>query len=156
MLEDKLIIEKKKVQIIEYDNSIITIYPHTKKLINVTNLKNLGNLYEIEDFVKKVFKVKPKSIRIDSIMLSRKIKNKRFSLGKVLKTLEKYKDIYTRNYEPELFHAPWFKSNGHGSFNLFSTGSCTVMGVKSINDIKLIEKILDEAFCKEHEIINQS
>ena len=89
LLEDKLIIEKKKVQIIEYDNSIITIYPHTKKLINVTNLKNLGNLYEIEDFVKKVFKVKPKSIRIDSIMLSRKIKNKRFSLGKVLKTLEK-------------------------------------------------------------------
>ena len=144
-------IKTNKSQINEYKNAIITIYPHSKKLINVTNLKTIEELYRIEKFVKNFYKVIPKAVRIDSIMLSRQVKDKQFSHEKILETLEKYKNIYKRDYEPELFHAPWFKSSGkHGSFNLFTTGSCTVMGAKSIEDIKLIEKILDEAFCDEH------
>ena len=95
-----------------------------------------------------MFNVKVKKLKIDAIMLSRRVMNKRFSLKKMLKTLEKYKDLFKCDYHPELFHSPWFKSRDgkHGSFNVFTTGSSTVMGVKCVEDIKLIEKILDETF----------
>ena len=139
--------------IFRHDNAVITIYPANKKLINVTKIKTLDELYSIESDIEKMYKVKIKQTRIDAIMLSRKVKNKRFSEQKYLKTLKKYQHIYKMDYNHESFHSPWFKSNdGRGSFNLFSTGSCTAMGIKSVNDIMLIEKILNEAFCETNEI----
>lgn len=139
--------------IYEGNNGIMTIYDSDKRLINITGIKTLNHLYTMESNIQKVFNVKIKKTKIDAIMLSRRVRNKRFSERKYLKVIEKYEHIFKRDYNHEMFHSPWFKSNGRrGSFNVFSTGSCTVMGVKSVSDIKLIEEILDEAFCEENEI----
>ena len=141
-------------KIFNHKGAVITIYPNNKSLINVTKLKTIEELYNIEREIEALYNVRIKESRIDAIMLSRKVKNKRYSEKKYLETLANYKHLYKLDYNHESFHAPWLKSlkPGGGSFNIFSTGSCTVLGVKSIKYIALIEKILNEVFCTENEI----
>ena len=126
-------------KIIKHNNAVITFYPSNKRIINVTKLKTLNELYQIQNEIQSLFNVKVKKLKIDAIMLSRRVMNKRFSLKKMLKTLEKYKDLFKCDYHPELFHSPWFKSRDgkHGSFNVFTTGSSTVMGVKCVEPPKI-------------------
>ena len=136
-------------KISQHGNSIFTIYPNSKRLINVTNLKHIQELENITNVIEYQFSVKVEKMRIDSIMLSRKVKNKMFSFSKTLKIITG-KDFKFDN-DCELFHAPWIKSK-YGSFNLFACGSVTVMGVRSIDDLKKIEAFLDKVYCIENEI----
>ena len=136
--------------------AILTIYPTSKRLINVTNIKHLKHLYQLKSVIQKMYDVTIKKTRIDAIMLSRQVKGRRFSEKKYLEIFKKpeFSEVYKMDYNPERFHAPQFHSrvDGGGFFNIFSTGSCTVMGVKEVMYVKLIEQMLDKAFCKKHEI----
>ena len=140
--------------------AILTIYHTSKRLINVTNIKDLEHLYQLKRDIQEMYDVKIEQTRIDSVMLSRKVKgDRRFSEKKYLPIFNqpKYSKVYKMDYNPESFHAPTFRSikKGGGFFNIFSNGSCTVMGVKDVEYIMLIEEMLDKAFCKKHEIIKE-
>ena len=143
-------------RIVKHGNAVLTFYPSSKRLINVTKLERLEQLYKIKSEVESLYNVKVEKLRVDAIMLSRKVENRRFSEKKILKTMEKYHHLFRRDYEQELFHSPWFKSTSgrNGSFNIFTNGSATIMGAKSVEDIKVIEEMLDEVFCKDNEINN--
>ena len=137
--------------------AILTIYPTSKRLINVTNIKHLDHLYQLGSDIQEMYDVTIQETRIDAIMASRKVtEDRRFSEKKYLEIFKKpkYSKVYRMDYNPESFHAPTFHAlkKGGGFFNIFSNGSCTVMGVKDVERIKLIEEMLDEAFCKKHEI----
>lgn len=143
----KLIVGKLK------NNSVVTIYPNNKRLINVTGIRKGADILLLKDKIESQFNVKIKSFRIDSMMLSRKIENTRFSLRKVMQCLESHKNykFFKLDYNPESFHSPWYKSGGdYGSFNIFSTGSVTAMGVKTIEGIQKINEMLTDAFCEEN------
>ena len=141
---------------LETTGAILTIYHTSKRLINVTNIKDLTHLYQLKSVIQQMYDVTIKETRIDAIMLSRQVKGRRFSEKKYLEIFKKpkYSKVYKMHYNPERFHAPQFHSrvDGGGFFNIFSTGSCTVMGVKKVMYVQLIEQMLDKAFCKKHEI----
>lgn len=141
---------------LETTGAILTIYHTSKRLINVTNIKHLRHLYQLASDIQEMYDVTIKETRIDAIMLSRKVVGRRFSEKKYLEIFKKpeYSEVYKMDYNPERFHAPQFHSRvyGGGFFNIFSTGSCTVMGVKKLMYVQLIEQMLDKAFCKKHEI----
>ena len=136
-------------RITEYENMIFTIYPHSRKLINVTNLKSIKQLEDIKKVISSQFNVRVDIVRIDSMMLSRKVENRLFSFKETLKSITN-QDFKTDN-DQELFHAPWVKSK-YGSFNLFSNGSVTCMGVKSLEGLLKIESFLNMIYCEENEI----
>ena len=136
-------------QISEYQDYVFTIYPYSKRLINVTKLKSVDQLKNISNVIKVRYNVSVVKVKIDSIMLSRKVKGKMFSFQKTLLRISN-QDFKIDN-DRELFHAPWVKSK-YGSFNLFSCGSVTCMGVKCLEDIKMIEIFLDKIYCKENVI----
>ena len=71
-------------------------------------------------------------------------------MNKILKFIQNNHDLKI-NFNVESFHAPWVKTQ-FGAFNLFVSGSSTVMGCKSILDIERIETILNKIYCKENEI----
>ena len=147
-----------KENIFTYRNIIVTIYKHTPTLVNVTKVRNYEELLKISFKIQKKFQTRIQKIRIDSIMMSRRVFGKRYAEKKYLNVLKKYRHIYRHEFFPELFHGSWFKAvqdRRAGSFNIFSTGSCCVMGVKAKKYIILIKKILAEAFCPENEIITR-
>ena len=134
------------------NSCIVTIYKNSRNLVNVTKLKSFSELYKICEILEKKFRAIIKTIRIDSIMLSRKCSNKRFSLKKMLEVCKRFQNELRLNFNVELFHAPWISSQ-FGSFNLFTTGSVTVLGVKKVEHISIIQNFLDKVYSFENEII---
>ena len=101
----------------KHDNLILTVYPNKRNLVNVTKIKTVDQLMKIGDIIANKFNNQCKHVRIDSIMLSRKVKDRLFSLKKMLKTCSEDRD-FKLDFNVESFHAPWIKSR-FGSFNLF-------------------------------------
>ena len=56
----KLIVGKLK------NNSVVTIYPNNKRLINVTGIRKGADILLLKDKIESQFNVKIKSFRIDS------------------------------------------------------------------------------------------
>ena len=54
-------------------NFVITIYPNSRRLINITKLKSVKDIYTISKLIVERFNVKIDKVRIDSIFLGRKI-----------------------------------------------------------------------------------
>lgn len=133
-------------------NFVITIYPNSRRLINITKLKSVKDIYTISKLIVERFNVKIDKVRIDSIFLGRKIIGRKFSTEKMIQSCKNHGNgIFKLNFDVELFHAPFIRSK-FGSFNMFGSGSVTCMGVRSVNDIKQIESFLSIVYCKENEI----
>ena len=133
-----------------HENFVLTIYPNKRDLVNVTKLGNIDQLFKIQDIITSKFGIKCRNVKIDAMMLTRKVRNRQFSMNKILDFL-KHQNDFELSFNSELFHAPSVKSK-FGTFNLFASGSCTVMGAKTLEDIDSIEVFLNQIYCKENEI----
>ena len=81
--------------IFEIDKAIVTIYENTRHLINVTKLKGKQEIHDITLLISEYFNFESDNIecvRIDSIMLSRKVKDRKFSMKRMLKVCHIFKD----------------------------------------------------------------
>ena len=137
-------------QIIRLKNLyVFTVYKYSRNFINVTGLKSKIEITNIHHIIDKVFNASIKEIRIENMTFSRKVRNMSFSSEKILKLICS-QDLKVFKFDKTLegFHAPWIRSK-YGSFNLFATGSVTVVGVSCFKNIKIIEKYLDHIYCPE-------
>ena len=151
ILEQDLDLDTSFSSISKYDNLILTVYPNKRNLVNVTKIQSIDQLMKLDKIISSKFNNQCKKVRIDSIMLSRKVKNRQFSLKKMLETCRQHQADFKLDFNVESFHAPWIKSN-FGSFNLFISGSSTVMGCRKLSDIDKIQEFLAKVYCKENEI----
>lgn len=137
---------KKKVK----NNFItITIYQTNKKnLINVTGVKHIDQIEDIQKRLEKIFNLKIEKYQIDNMFLSRKA-NLNFDIGKLIQQSKKVLgNDYHVHYDILLFRGIYLepKKNPKPSFIIFRTGSSTVMSVKTLQEIKECDEILEKIF----------
>ena len=141
---------KNQHQIITLENfAVFTVYKYSRHFINVTGLKSQLALDNLPNVVLNIFKANVIQIQIENMTFSRKVKNMTFSSNKMLKLISKQDSkIFHFDNTLENFHAPWIHSK-YGSFNLFTTGSVTLVGLKTLDNLKKIEDYLDCIYCPE-------
>ena len=71
-------------------NFVITIYPNSRRLINITKLKSVKDIYTISKLIVERFNVKIDKVRIDSIFLGRKIIGRKFSTEKMIQSCKNH------------------------------------------------------------------
>ena len=132
----------------------ITVYKHSKSLLNVTGIKDQDHLKETQKFVQAYYLSVNNSVlvgvRIDNIMFSRKMFNN-YDMTSILNFCRKsFSHSHYIEYDDErltskgIFLKPRIKPNC--SFILYRTGSTTILGGKQISDIHQCQLIIDRIY----------
>ena len=137
----------------------ITVYPHNKRLLNITGIKDLDHYNQARRFAQKYYSIMNNSVvireRIDNIMFTRKMFNNYDMSSMVNVCVKLFSHTHHVQYDDErttskgIFLKPKIKPNC-GSFNLYRTGSVTIMGAKQMSDIYQCQLMLDKIYqnCK--------
>ena len=142
MISNKTICERKLLMsekyIIPFGNVKITIYWHSPLLINVTGSKSMQDVKCTKKFIETAFNVQCKNLNIDNIFYSYK-DHKNINMSALYYHVsDKFKEKFVIDYNVELFPGLYMKTKckGEPTLILFHTGSYTIMGCKSINQVK--------------------
>ena len=141
MISNKTICERKLLMsekyIIPFGNVKITIYWHSPLLINVTGSKSMQDVKCTKKFIETAFNVQCKNLNIDNIFYSYK-DHKNINMSALYYHVsDKFKEKFVIDYNVELFPGLYMKTKckGEPTLILFHTGSYTIMGCKSINQV---------------------
>ena len=112
------------------NNVVYTIYPHVKKLVNVTGLKSFEQLEIAKKIVESKLKQKVVKVRIDNTFFSKK-NYKNVDMVKVYKFMQN-NPLFHVDYNIELFAGMYLKpkTSEYPTILFFRTGSYTIMGAK--------------------------
>ena len=142
MISNKSICEHKlmktEIYTIPFGNVKITIYWHSPLLLNVTGSKSMQEVNRTQKFIEAAFNVKCKNLKIDNIFYSYKDYKNIDMSALYYHTRDKFKEKFVIDYNVELFPGLYMKTKfkGEPTLILFRTGSYTIMGCKSINQVK--------------------
>ena len=116
--------------IFKQNNVVYTIYPHVKKLVNVTGLKSFEQLEIAKKIVESKLKQKVVKVRIDNTFFSKK-NYKNVDLVKLYKFMQN-NPLFHVDYNIELFAGMYLKpkTSEYPTILFFRTGSYTIMGAK--------------------------
>lgn len=131
-----------------YDSFKISIFKscisHINTKVNATGIRNIKEISVVKEIIEDIFDCYVYSQKIDSIFLSQK-KELLFNIEDILEKCKIFDKFYQIYYSPEefcgIYLSPMVKPNN--SFNLFVTGSATIMGAQSYSDINRAEIMLD-------------
>ncbi len=112
-----------------------TIYKHKLDRIHITGVKSKVMLQYYRYIMECKYKVKVLEVRIDNMFYSKKDK-RNIDLYKLYYYMRK-SDMYFVNYNPELFCGMFLEpyNKKKSTIILFTTGSYTFLGAKSMDDI---------------------
>ena len=142
MISNKSICEHKLMKtekyIIPFENVKITVYYHSPLLINVTGSKSMQEVKRTQKFIEIAFNVQCKNLKIDNIFYSYKDHKNIDMSALYYHVRDKFKEKFVIDYNVELFPGLYMKTKckGEPTILLFRTGSYTIMGCKSINQVK--------------------
>lgn len=126
----------------------LIVYGHSPLLINITGLKSMKEVETTRKYIEVVYNVKCSDLRVDNIFYSHKD-----CLNIDMRALyyylsEHYKDTHLIDYNIELFPGIYMKSKikGFPTIILFRTGSYTILGSKSIDEVSKYKKIIHELY----------
>ena len=142
MISNKSICEHKLMKTekytIPFGNVKITIYGHSPLLLNVTGSKSMQEVNRTQKFVETAFNVHCKNLKIDNIFYSYKDYKNIDMSALYYHVRDKFKEKFVIDYNVELFPGLYMKTKfkGEPTLILFRTGSYTIMGCKSINQVK--------------------
>ena len=137
-----------KKDIFKIDNATFTIYKHTPTLVNVTGIRSLDELKKCIKIIEKKYNQSTIKVRIDNTFFSKKnLKN--IDLERVYTHMKKFRG-YNVNFNRELFPGMYMipKPRTYPTILLFTTGSYTLMGGKSLDAIfeseKFVKSLIDK------------
>ena len=143
--------EKSNRKIIFKERSwTITIYCHTPTMINVTGLKQKGDIEKVKNAMEKRYMKKCLKYQINSIMLSHK-DCKRIDMNEVIRNVKLLSNMFYIDFVPELFTGMYLKplDRSFPTVNIFYTGSFQLLGAKSFEKIDttvhLVQKIIKKS-----------
>ena len=142
MISNKSICEHKLMKTdkytIPFGNVKITIYGHSPLLLNVTGSKSMQEVNRTQKFIETAFNVQCKNLKIDNIFFSYKDYKNIDMTELYYHVRDKFKEKFVIDYNVELFPGLYMKTKckGEPTLILFRTGSYTIMGCKSINQVK--------------------
>ena len=142
MISNKTICERKLMTsekyIIPFGNVKITIYWHSPMLLNVTGSKSMQEVKRTQNFIETAFNVQCKNLKIDNIFYSYKDHKNIDMSALYYHVRDEFKERFVIDYNVELFPGLYMKTKfkGEPTIILFRTGSYTIMGCKSINQVK--------------------
>ena len=131
-------LKKNEKYIIPFGKVKITVYGHSPLLINVTGCKSMQEVKRCQNCIEIAYNVQCTNLKIDNIFYSYKdFKNIDMS-ALYYHVREKVKEKFVIDYNVELFPGLYMKTKckGEPTLILFRTGSYTIMGCKSINQVK--------------------
>ena len=131
-------LKKNEKYIIPFGNVKITVYYHSPLLINVTGCKSMQEVKRTKNFIETAFNVQCKNLKIDNIFYSYKDYKNIDMSALYYHVSDKFKEKFVIDYNVELFPGLYMKTKCKGvpTLILFHTGSYTIMGCKSINQVK--------------------
>ena len=141
MISNKSICEHKLMKTekctIPFGSVKITIYWHSPLLLNITGSKSMEEVKRIQNFIETAFNVQCKNLKIDNIFYSYKDYKNIDMSALYYHTRDKFKEKFVIDYNVELFPGLYMKTKfkGEPTLILFRTGSYTIMGCKSINQV---------------------
>lgn len=131
----------------------IRIYKHSPHLINVTGIKKIDEVDQIKDELEEKFSIKIEKTRIDNLMASRRVKFI-FDFEKIIQSMKKndldkvfYVSYDQETYAQRIFLKP--REKPCPSIQLLYTGSVTVMGCKSFEDLNFCQRVIDLLYTSE-------
>ena len=142
MISNKSICENKLMkaerQTIPFGNVKITIYWHSPLLLNVTGSKSMQEVKRIQNFIETAFNVQCKNLKIDNVFYSYKDYKNIDMSALYYHVSDNFTEKFVIDYNVELFPGIYMKTKckGEPTLILFRTGSYTIMGCKSINQVK--------------------
>ena len=142
MISNKTICERKLMvsekYIIPFGNVKITVYWHSPLLINVTGSKSMQEVKHIQSRIETAFNVHCKNLKVDNIFYSHKDYINIDMSALYYYAREKFKEKFVIDYNIELFPGLYMKSRCKTvpTLILFRTGSYTIIGCKSIDQVK--------------------
>ena len=131
-------LKKNEKYIIPFGKVKITVYGHSPLLINVTGCKSMQEVKRCQNCIEIAYNVQCTNLKIDNIFYSYKdFKNIDMS-ALYYHVRDKVKEKFMIDYNVELFPGLYMKTKckGEPTLILFRTGSYTIMGCKSINQVK--------------------
>ena len=131
-------LKKNEKYIIPFGNVKITVYYHSPLLINVTGSKSMQEVKRTQKFIEIAFNVQCKNLKIDNIFYSYKDHKNIDMSALYYQVRDEFKERFAIDYNIELFPGLYMKTKckGEPTILLFRTGSYTIMGCKSINQVK--------------------
>lgn len=133
LVKDEFYIDCFKISIFK---SCINVAKNRTK-INGTGIRSFAEIDVLKTIIEDKYQCQVTSVDIDSIFLSRKLSLK-FKIRELLERCERFKSTHRVDYNPELFSGIYLISrikSKKPSYNLFVTGSVTIMGAKCLADI---------------------
>ena len=131
----------------------IRIYKHSPHLINVTGIRTLDEVDQIRSELEERFQIKIEKTRVDNLMASRRGKHI-FDFEKMIKSIKKngYDRVFLVCYDVETYAQRIFltpREKPCPSIQLLYTGSVTVMGCKSFEDLEFCQQVIDQLYTSE-------
>ena len=142
MISNKSICEHKLMKTekytIPFGNVKITIYWHSPLLLNITGSKSMQEVKRIQNFIETAFNVHCRNLKIDNIFYSYKDYKNIDMSALFYHVSDKFKEKFVIDYNVELFPGLYMKTKckGEPTLILFRTASYTILGCKSINQVK--------------------
>ena len=136
ILEGKL--KKNNKYKIYFGSATLIIYGHSPLLINMTGLKSMKEVDTTINYIEVAYNVKCSNLSVDNIFYSHKDSRNIDMNALYYHVRDCYRDTHFIDYNIELFPGLYMKSKIKGipTLILFRTGSYTIMGCKSINQVK--------------------
>ena len=142
MISNKSICDHKLMKtekyIIPFGNVKITVYAHSPLLINVTGCKSMQEVKCSQNCIEIAYNVQCSYLTIDNIFYSYKDCKDIDMSALYYHVRDEFKERFVIDYNVELFPGLYMKTKfkGEPTIILFRTGSYTIMGCKSINQVK--------------------
>ena len=133
-------------QVVKENGKVFTVYRHSKKLMNISGIKCVNELYKYQ------YSLKCHTFRIDNIMFARKC-NLIYNMHKLCKRIKAmYGHKFNIHYDQELQSAKGIyiipKQKPGFSLVCYRTGSSTIMGAKHLNSKRDCEEMLKNIYNK--------
>ena len=144
----KEIIKNLEAQILwKKDGLSFSVYKNASNFVNVTGLKSLQEVEHQRSLLEELFTEKIIVVKIDNIFFSKK-DNKNIDMHSLYNHLRENENYFC-NYNIELFVGMFIhcKRKTYPTILLFRTGSYTIMGGKSLDDIyeseRFVKKLIE-------------
>ena len=131
-------LKKNEKYIIPFGKVKITVYGHSPLLINVTGCKSMQEVKRCQNCIEIAYNVQCTNLKIDNIFYSYKDHKNIDMSALYYHVRDEFKEKFVIDYNVELFPGLYMKTKckGEPTILLFRTGSYTIMGCKSINQVK--------------------
>lgn len=121
--------------------------------INGTGIRRYAEIDVLKSIIEDKYRCQVTSVNIDAIMLSRRMKSQ-YRIPELLRRCARFNLTHRVEYCAELFSGIYLiarEKRHHPSYNLFVSGSATVMGAKCLADIYEAQNTLDYIYLTHEE-----